>query len=131
MILLADGNLLAASVLTGHPFHSTARRWFEQLTDQFATCSVTQGTLLRLHMRFAMDKRAGAAWKALAGIEAHPFHTYLHDDLPYREVSPDSIQGHRQVTDAWLVELAERHHGRVATFDQGMAVTYPDITVLL
>ena len=131
MIWLVDGNLLAAYVLSGHPHHALAERWFDQLTDRFATCSVTQGILLRLHMRLAIDKSSTAAWCALAEIEAHILHDYWADDLPYSEVPHRLMQGHRQVTDAWLVELARRNGSKVATLDQGMATTYPNEAVLI
>ena len=131
MIWLADGNLLAAYVLSGHPHHDQVERWFDNLTDRFATCSVTQGTLLRLHMRLAIDKSPAAAWRALAEIEAHVLHDYWSDDLSYRDVPYWLMQGHRQVTDAWLVELARRNGGKVATLDQGMVATYPNDAVLI
>jgi len=95
------------------------------MSDRFATCSVTQGTLLRLHMKLAADTSAAAAWAVLADFEAHPLHDYWDDDLPYREVPHRLLQGHRQVTDAWLVELAKRNGGKVATLDKGLAATYP------
>jgi predicted nucleic acid-binding protein len=58
-------------------------------------------------------------------------HDYLADDLPYREVPYHQLQGHRQVTDAWLVELARRNAGKVATLDQGLVATYPNDAVLI
>ena len=131
MTWLVDGSVLAAHVLSGHPEHSRAEAWFHRLQEPFAPCSVTQGTLLRLHMHLAIDKSASAAWKALAGVEAHPLHEYWGDDLPYRDVPHRQLQGHRQVTDAWLVELARRNGGKVATLDQGLAVTYPNDAVLI
>jgi predicted nucleic acid-binding protein len=82
-------------------------------------------------MHLAIDTSAAAAWKALAGVEAHPLHEYWGDDLPYREVPNRQIQGHRQVTDAWLVELARRNGGKVATLDTGMVATYPNDAVLI
>ncbi len=131
MIWLVDGNLLAAYVLSGHPHHAQVERWFDNLTDRFATCSVTQGTLLRLHMRLAIDKSSAAAWRALAEVEAHTLHDYCSDDLPYREVPHRLMQGHGQITDAWLIELARRNGGKVATLDQGMVATYPNEAVLI
>ncbi|WP_395716517.1 PIN domain-containing protein [Prosthecobacter sp.] len=131
MTWLVDGSVLSAHVLSGHPAHSQAEAWFNRLQEPFATCSVTQGTLLRLHMHLAIDTSAAAAWKALAGVEAHPLHEYWGDDLPYREVPNRQIQGHRQVTDAWLVELARRNGGKVATLDTGMVATYPNDAVLI
>lgn len=131
MIWLVDGSLLAAYVLAGHMHHARAEYWFDQLTDRFATCSVTQGTLLRPHMRLAIDKSPSAAWRALVEIETHPLHDYWSDDLPYREVPHWLMQGHRQVTDSWLIELARRNGSKVATLDQGMAATYLNDAVLI
>ncbi|WP_395742827.1 PIN domain-containing protein [Prosthecobacter sp.] len=131
MTWLVDGNILAAYAVNTHAQHQRAVSWFNSLTETFVTCSVTQGTLLRLHMKFAADQSAGAAWKALEGFLAHPGHQYWGDDLPYSEVPHRQIQGHRQVTDAWLVELARRNGGKVATLDQGMVATYPNDVVLI
>ncbi|MGV3663422.1 MAG: PIN domain-containing protein [Prosthecobacter sp.] len=131
MIWLPDGNVLIAVSLKGHADHVRCVDWLDRITDRFATCAVTQGTLLRLHMCLAHDKSAIAAWKALAGVESHPLHDYWDDDLPYRMVPYRQIQGHRQITDAWIVELARRNSGKVATLDKGMAATYPADAVLI
>lgn len=102
MIWLPDGNVLIALTIRAHAEHQRALGWLNALREPFATCSVSQGTLLRMHMHLAQDHSADAAWKALAGIEAHPLHVYWDTDLPYRDVPHRLIQGHRQVTDAWL-----------------------------
>ena len=39
--------------------------------------------------------------------------------------------GHRQVTDAYLAELARRHRGRLVTLDAGLAAVHPDVAELL
>ncbi len=131
MTWLLDGNVLAAVSMSGHPHHQKAAAWLHAISGRFATCSVTQGTLLRLHMCLAADHSAAAAWKALAGVEAHPLHDYWDDDLPYREVDTAGLRGHRQVTDAWLAELARRHGAKLATLDQGMATAQSDVAVLI
>lgn len=131
MIWMPDGNVLVALVVKDHAHHHRALSWLDGITERFVTCAVTQGTLLRMHMMFAKDGSAGAAWKALSGIEAHPLHDYLVDDLPYREVAHRQIQGHRQVTDAWLIELARRNGAKLVTLDTGMVVTYPNDAVLI
>jgi hypothetical protein len=43
----------------------------------------------------------------------------------------DGIIGHRQVTDAYLPQLAPAPGARLATFDQGLAKAHPDITELV
>ena len=131
MIWLPDGNVLIALVLKTHQDHARARAWFCNITCRFATCSVTQGTLLRLHMMLAKDRSATAAWQVLRGIETEVLHDYIGDDLPYREVPHGQLHGHRQVTDAWIVELAHRISGKVATLDTGMVTAYPNDSVLI
>jgi predicted nucleic acid-binding protein len=41
------------------------------------------------------------------------------------------VIGHRQVTDAYLVALARRHGGHVATLDAGLAALHGDDVLLL
>ncbi len=55
--------------------------------------------------------------------------TRVHDTCA--EISPRLIRGHRQVTDAWLVELARRRGGRLATLDASLATLHPDTVVLI
>ncbi len=68
MSWLVDGNAIIALVIKSHPHHARAKAWFEALTEIFHTCSVTEGTFLRLHMMLAIDTTAAAAWKNLALI---------------------------------------------------------------
>lgn len=131
MTWLLDGNVLAAIALEGHPHHPRAMAWFDSLTDSFATCPVTQGTLLRLHMQFAANRSAAAAWRALSHFTKLPEHQFWGDGISYDELSPMLIQGHRQVTDAWLVALAERHGGKLMTLDAALVALYPQYAALV
>ena len=82
MIWLFDGNVLTALVLEGHVHHGRVKQWMTARSgtdDSFATCAITQGTLLRLHMMFASDTRAAVAWRSLAALEAHPRHVFWND----------------------------------------------------
>lgn len=47
---LLDGNVLVALVRPSHVHHQAAERWFAANAAPFATCPITQGTLLRLLM---------------------------------------------------------------------------------
>lgn len=131
MIWLPDGNVLVALTVRTHAEHQRAMQWLNALSEPFATCSVSQGTLVRMHMHLAIDRSAAAAWKAVAGVEAHPLHVYWDTDLPYRDVPHRLLQDHRQVTDAWLVEQPQRIGGKVATLGKGLAATYPNEAVLI
>lgn len=131
MSVLLDGNILTAFVLDTHLHHQRVTSWFGSLTEEFATCTITQGTLLRLHMQLAEDTSSAAAWSALDRIQSHPRHVFWPDGFGYEQVSRASVQGHRQVTDAWLAELARRHSGKIATMDKGLATDQPDVALLI
>lgn len=131
MILLLDGNILAASAVDTHAHHQRVISWFGTLTGEFATCVITQGTLLRLHMKLALDTSARAAWAALDRVRNHPRHVFWSMSFGYEQVSALRIQGHRQVTDAWLAELARRHGGKLATMDKGLASDHADVALLI
>jgi uncharacterized protein len=48
---LLDGNALVALVSDAHVHHSAAQLWFASTSCPFATCPITQGTMLRLLLR--------------------------------------------------------------------------------
>ena len=132
MTWLLDGNLLVALQLDTHIHHDRAHRWFAGLVrDRFATCAITQGTLLRLHMRAAADRSSAAAWDALRQMSAHTRHEWWGDELSYLNVPHRNLQGGAQVTDAWLAELARRRGGKLATLDSALSTVHQDVAVLL
>jgi uncharacterized protein len=132
MTWLLDGNLLVALRIDTHIHHERAHRWFRARSpDRFATCPVTQGTLLRVHMTLAADKTAAAAWQALREVVSHNRHALWLDNFSCLDVSADLLQGPKQVTDAWLAELARRKKGKLATLDEALAVLHSDVVALV
>lgn len=86
---LLDGNLLIAAMRPNHIHHERAHQWLASIKDDgIATCPITEGTLLRMHMVHAGDKSAAAAWEALAMVRAHPKHVFWPENFSYTEVSP-------------------------------------------
>ncbi|MEK6232732.1 MAG: PIN domain-containing protein [Luteolibacter sp.] len=130
MTWLLDGNILIAMAIDDHPFRARCMRWFETI-EKFATCSVTEGTLLRMHTMHAADSSIEAAWETLGTYHAHPKHTFWPDNLSYTEISPTRLTGHKQVTDAWLAELAKRKGGKLATLDEPLSALWPESTLLI
>jgi uncharacterized protein len=51
-----------------------------------------------------------------------PEHEFWPDDLSLKQAIPIAmpVVGHQQVTDAYLISLAEAHGGMVATLDRGL-----------
>jgi uncharacterized protein len=99
------------------------------MTGGFATCPITQGSLMRLLIREGQS--AAAARTILNDTAADPRHEFLADDIPYTDVPAQGIVGHRQVTDAYLAQLARAHESRLATFDQALAKLHHDVAELV
>ena len=132
MTWLLDGNVLVALRLDSHLHHDRVHRWFATPgLNRFATCVLTQGTLLRVHMKTAKDTSAAAAWQALKEMTAHPKHEWWDDAVSFLDVPHRHLQGSAQVTEAWLAELARRRNGRLATLDSALATLHRDVAVLL
>ena len=133
MTWLLDGNILLAMALRSHVHRRRCLNWFTNLpaADKFATCAVTEGTLLRIHMQLAEDTSAAAAWRTLGTYHDHPQHTFWADGFSYSDIDPTRLTGHRQVTDSWLAALAARKGGKLATLDASLSVLWPDPTFLI
>jgi toxin-antitoxin system PIN domain toxin len=127
--VLLDANVLIALLVGDHVHHSSAETWFLGVTDGFATCPITQGSLIRLLVR--EGQTAEAARSLLRGLAADERHEFWPDDVTYADVPTAGIIGHRQVTDAYLAQLARSRASRLATFDQALAKIHADVTDLV
>ena len=126
--ILLDGNVLVALVDEAHVHHEQARSWFSKLPWGFATCPITQGTLLRLMMRVS-GLSADQATAVLMALTRHPRHHFWPDSLPCEQVQWHGVMGHRQVTDAYLAALARHQGGKLASFDRGLVALHKDVAV--
>lgn len=131
MVWLLDGNVLTALAIDTHVHHQRALSWFYAQPRDFATCAVTEGTLLRMHMMSAVDPSAEAAWQTLRLLRSMAGHQYWDDGFSYARVTPTGLTGHRQVTDAWLAELVRQRGGRLSTLDSGLAAGQGTVTEFL
>jgi toxin-antitoxin system PIN domain toxin len=124
---LLDLNILTALLWPAHEHHEAAHRWFSvRLNAQWATCALTQLGFVRLvcHPGFSRDALSVAeALALLAANLAHPAHEFwtesLHIPSALKGMEP-GLHGHRQLTDAYLLALASRRKGLLATFDRGL-----------
>lgn len=71
------------------------------------------------------------ALQQLGSIAAQPRHEFWTDQVPFIDVVMTGVIGHRQVTDAYLAQLARSRAGRLATFDQGLAQLHADVAHLV
>jgi uncharacterized protein len=127
--VLLDANALIALLVDDHVHHVAAENWFAGMGEKFATCPVTQGSLVRLLIREGQP--AAAAQAVLSGTTASPRHEFWPDDVGYTDIPVTGIVGHRQVTDAYLAQLARARGSRLATFDQALTKLHNDIADLI
>jgi len=127
MTFLLDVNLLFVLHQPRHGSYEPVSRWFARRPAiSFATCPITQAGMLRLLVqeiagstRFSVDE----ARAALENLVEHPRHTYWPDAPPYLQATTalsKRMQGHRQITDAYLLGLAKHHGGKLATLDKAI-----------
>jgi uncharacterized protein len=128
--VLLDGNLLVALVSPSHVHHAAAERWFAAESSPFATCPITQGTLMRMLMNLGRLE-VEAALAVLTQLTSHPRHRFWPDSLGYADISWRGVMGHRQVTDAYLAALARHFGGRLVSFDRGLAALHADVVTWL
>ena len=129
MTVLLDANVLIALLVDDHVHHQATENWFVGMAGNFATCPITQGSLMRLLIREGQP--AAAARAILNATAADPRHEFWADDISYAEVPTQGIIGHRQVTDAYLAQLARARGTRLATFDQALAKLHHDVAELV
>jgi toxin-antitoxin system PIN domain toxin len=122
---LLDANVLIALIVVDHVHHQAAERWLASWAGTFATCPITQGSLVRLLVREGLS--IASAVDTLRALEDDSRHEFWADDLPFTEVLVHGVLGHRQVTDAYLAQLARRRQGRLVTFDQALAALHRDV----
>lgn len=129
MIFLLDANVLIALLVADHVHHDAAESWVASHSGPIATCPITQGSLIRLVMREGQS--AATANALLSALTDNERHQFWPDDAPYRDVRMTGVIGHRQVTDAYLAQLARNNRGRLATLDEGLAAHHNDVAELI
>ena len=129
MTALLDSNVLIALVVAEHVHHDHAASWLSDFDGGFATCPITQGSLVRFLLRTGQS--AAAAWDVVSGIEQSARHEFWADEVSFADVQFGGVVGHRQVTDAYLAQLARSRGGYLATLDGGLAHLHSDVAVLI
>jgi toxin-antitoxin system PIN domain toxin len=129
MTVLIDSNLLIGIAVDDHEHHEVAAGWFAAQSDRFATCPITQGALVRHVVR--SRRTMSSALRFLSALAERDEHEFWPDELSCVDVPTRGVVGHRQVTDAYLAELARRRSARISTLDKGFAALHPDVADLV
>jgi len=126
MTFLLDVNLLFVLHQPLHPDYKHVDNGSAGAGKAFATCPITQSGMMRLLLQgiagldpFDMQE----ARDALQRFVQLPGHVFWTDTPAYLDSTKSifaRMQGHRQTTDAYLLGLAIRNKGKLATLDRGI-----------
>ena len=124
---LLDVNVLLALSNPKHMHHEIAHDWF---TDHhalgWATCAVTQNGFVRVLSNSAAGAgtfRPAEVVDLLRRFCSAKEHVFWPDAVTLSDskvFNPSHIRGYRQVTDIYLLGLAKKMGGVLATFDRGI-----------
>lgn len=124
---LLDLNILTALLWPAHEHHDVAHRWFgARASARWATCSLTQLGFVRIVSNPAFSRDALSPAEAVALLAenlTHPGHQFWTESLEVPAAIKGmgaGLQGYRQLTDAYLLALANSRKGVLATFDRGV-----------
>ena len=84
-------------------------------------------------MRFLVrtGQSAAAAREVVSAVESANRHEFWPDSVSFADVEVSGVVGHRQVTDAYLAQLARSRKGQLATLDSGLAHLHSDVAVFI
>jgi len=129
-IALLDVNVLLALSNPKHMHHEIAHDWFaDHHALGWATCAVTQNGFVRALSNTAAG--AGAFRPAevvdllrrFCSAKEHVFWSDAVSLTDSRLFNPSLIRGYRQVSDIYLLGLAKRMGGYLATFDRSIPLS--------
>ena len=124
---LLDTNVLIALAWPQHVHHNEAHAWFDKTgRSSWATCPITQLGFLRISSNPKIIKEAVRPREALEilskiiSLRGHRFWPDVPAPAEANLLSGTTVVGHRQLTDAYLLALAQHHAGKLATLDGGV-----------
>lgn len=121
---LLDVNTLLALLDARHIFHDAAHAWAAKHAGvQWITCPLVQNGVLRVASQPRYPNSPGtvsAVRHLLRAFASDPRHAFLPDDVSLLDdviVRPERLTP-SNVTDVYLLRLAQQHGAKLATFDR-------------
>jgi toxin-antitoxin system PIN domain toxin len=129
MVALFDVNVLVALFDPAHVHHDAAHAWFgEHRALGWATCALTENGLVRVLSNPAYPGRRTSlqdATSRLGQFCSSGGHAFWVEPVSLRDAARfrlNHVQGHRQLTDVYLLALAVERQGRLVTFDGSIPI---------
>lgn len=127
MTFLLDVNVVIALIDPDHLHHEIAHEWFAHSgAPAWATCPIVENGVIRIlgNPNYPLSDATGSPAKVaaiLSSLRDAPGHIFWHDNVSLLDndlIDLDAILSSRHITDSYLLALAAKHGGQLATFDR-------------
>jgi toxin-antitoxin system PIN domain toxin len=129
VIALLDVNVLVALFDPAHMYHEAAHTWFGlNQSYQWATCALTENAFVRVLSSPAYPGGCTTVEDAAERLRVfcrNREHVFWVDSISIRNRAQfrwRHVQGHRQITDVYLLALSMSNQGKLATFDSTISL---------
>ena len=130
MRALLDVNVWVALFDDAHVFSAQANAFIDQPGVKIATCPLVENGVIRV-LNLPSYGRSGAIGLTVVRERlriacAELDHEFWPDDVSLRDdarVDFSRVHGHQQITDVYLLAMAVKHKGCLATFDRAIALS--------
>jgi uncharacterized protein len=129
VIALLDVNVLIALFDPAHLYHEAAHTWFARnRSRRWATSPLTENALVRILSNASYPGRRTTVDDASARLRtfcSSREHVFWPDSVSVRDQGRfrwNHVQGHRQLTDVYLLALSISNEGCLATFDSTISL---------
>lgn len=130
-VALLDVSLLIALFDSDHVHHEAAHDWFaDHHAYGWATCALTQNGFVRIlaNPRYpaTVMYRPAELLQHLQQFCGSKHHVFWAESVSLTDTklfNAPLIRGHRQVSDVYLLGLAKKMRGYLATFDAGIPLS--------
>ena len=128
MRALLDTSVLIALLDANHVHHRLATTWFQSHPDGWASCPITLNGCIRILSQANYPNRLPMhlVVQGLQEAMQHPMHRFWADGinpLDATHVRWEQVLRPVDITDAYLLALAVKEGGCLATFDQKISLT--------
>ena len=131
MRALLDVNVIIALLDPDHTFHERAHDWWSANAKLgWASCPLTENGVVRIMSNPGYSRQAsftpGDLISRLRKFTESSNHEFWPDTISLRDETTfltSHIHSSRLLTDLYLLALAAKHKGRLATFDQNIPLS--------
>ena len=130
MRALLDVNVWVALFDDAHVFSAQANAFIEKPGVKIATCPLVENGVIRVLNLPGYGRRGGVGLATVRDRMRQACteldHEFWPDDFSLRDdsrVDFTRVHGHQQVSDVYLLALAVKHKGCLASFDRGIALS--------